>query len=472
MTADQGAQQRQEYLRFLESKRTRHKASGFKPKSLNEWLYPFQEHVVNWNCEMGRSADFEDCGLGKTLQQLAWSDAVHRHTNKPILLLAPLAVIRQTKREGDRFGIETKIVRSQEECVNGINVTNYDMLHKFDPSWFTGIVLDESSILKNYTGATRIRITEAFASTPYRLACTATPAPNDHLELGNHAQFLSVMDSNEMISRWFINDTMKAGGYRLKGHAVEDYWNWMSSWAVSITKPSDIGFEDGAFKLPPLHFHMETVEVDITKNAGDKLYRQADLSATSLHKEMRITAPDRAARVAELVNANPNVPWLIWVNTDYEADAVMAMAQSAPGFNPVEVRGSMKSEMKEERLAGFADGDFLHLVTKADIAGFGMNYQHCRHQAHCGVGYSYEKIYQGVRRSWRYGQIEPVHIHMVVAETEGPILESIQRKQRQHEDMQRAMATAMALHAPGRNNELADYNATQTVKLPDWMVTK
>ena len=456
-----------DYIQFLRSKRTRHQASGFKPKGLNKYLYPFQEHVVNWNCEMGRSADFEDCGLGKTLQQLAWSDAVNRHTNKPILLLAPLAVTRQTKKEGNRFGIETKIVRSQEECFNGINITNYDMLHKFDSSKFVGVVLDESSILKNYTGATRIRITEAFNKTPYRLACTATPAPNDHLELGNHAQFLSVMDSNEMISRWFINDSMKAGGYRLKGHAVEDYWNWMSSWAVSITKPSDIGFEDGNFKLPPLHFHMETVEVDITKDAGDKLYRQADLSATSLHKEMRITAPDRAQRVASLVYDNPNVPWLIWVNTDYEADAVMAMLPKA-----VEVRGSMKPEMKEERLAGFAEGAFPWLVTKADIAGFGMNYQHCRHQAHAGVGYSYEKIYQGIRRSWRYGQTQPVHINMVVAETEGPILESIQRKQRQHEDMQRAMVKAMSAASRPRNNELAGYNPTQTVKLPDWMVSK
>jgi len=396
--------------------------------------------------------------------QLEWAHRVVEHSDKPVLILAPLAVTQQTKEEGEKFGIDVQVVRDGSH-INGpaIYCTNYDMLKAFDPSMFGGVVLDESSILKSFTGATKNLICQSFDRTPFRLACTATPAPNDYLELGNHAQFLGVMDSSEMISRWFLNDSMKAGGYRLKRHAEHEYWRWVASWAKSLDKPSDLGYSDEGFILPPLDFIEHIVRVDQTEAAGDRLIRNVDLSGTGLHREMRLTAPYRADRVAELVASDPSEPWVIWCNTDYEADE---LRHRMPGA--VEVRGNEKPEAKEQKLNDFSHGRIHRLITKPSIAGFGLNWQHCARMAFVGLSYSFEQLYQAIRRTWRYGQTRRVQAHLVVAETEGAVLETIRTKQRQHERMKQGMVNAM--RQVELNIDGLDYFAPKAkVEVPSWL---
>jgi hypothetical protein len=330
-----------------------------------------------------------------------------------------------------------------------VNVANYEMLDHFDPEAFGGVVLDESSILKNFMGIVKQTLMGMFERTPFKLCCTATPAPNDHLELGNHAHFLGVMPANEMLMRWFINDTMQAGGYRLKKHAEADYWQWVCSWAVCMDKPSDLGFADDGYVLPPLVIEPHIVEVDNTDGAEDALFRSVTLSATTIHKEMRRTACERAARLAAIVNSDEERgAWLLWCNTNYEADAIRAILPEA-----VEVRGNDSVAVKERRLADFAEGRTRILLSKPGICGFGLNFQHCRNMAFVGLSYSYEQFYQALRRCWRYGQSKPVHAHVIYADTEGDVLLSIQRKQKDHLEMKSAMtdaARAVQLEVQGR----------------------
>jgi hypothetical protein len=416
------------YVDFLASKRVRPQSHGFEPPAeLNPSLKDFQEAIVRWALRLGRAAIFADCGMGKTLMQLAWADAVCRHTDGVVLILCPLSVAAQTHREGLKFGIETTVCRSQADVRPGINIANYEMLKHFDPEKFVGVIPDESSILKSFMGKTKRLILEAFRDTPFRLACTATPAPNDHLELGNHAEFLGVMPSTEMIMRWFAPDSMEAGSYRLKGHAERDFWRWVATWAVSLSKPSDLGFSDEGFELPPLNVELRVVEVDVTSHANGMLIRMPDLNATSIHKEMRLTAGDRAREVASLV-AQGDGPWVVWCNTDYEADAVRTVLPSI-----VEIRGPDSFKSKERKLLDFAEGRIDKLLSKPSVCGYGMNWQHCRNMAFVGLSYSFEDLYQAIRRSWRFGQKHAVNAYLVVAETEGPVLVAIMRKLADHE---------------------------------------
>lgn len=428
-----------EYAAFLASKRLAAPSVGIavNPADLNPALFPFQGDIVRWALEKGRAAIFADCGLGKTICQLEWGHQIHLATSGDVLILAPLAVGPQTKREGERFGIPVTICRSQKDVRPGINITNYEMLEHFDPSHFIAVVADESGILKNYMGKIKQAVVAAFRETRFRLACTATPAPNDHLELGNHADFLGIMPSNEMIMRWFINDTMAAGNYRLKHHGAADFWRWVSSWAISMSKPSDLGYPDGDFTLPPLNLHNHVVEVDQSINANGGLFRNAVLNATTMHREMRLTADDRAAKVAEIVNSSDGA-WLIWCNTNYEADAVRKLL---PGI--AEVRGSDSLAEKERKLNGFSNQEFPCLLSKSSICGFGMNWQHCHQVIFMGLSYSYEQFYQALRRCWRFGQKSPVEAHIVMAESEGDVLRVIERKQKEHEEMKRAMNEVM-----------------------------
>jgi hypothetical protein len=403
-----------DYSEFLERKRVAVVPVGFEPsRPINQRLFNWQQLIVRWAIKLGRAAIFSGCGTGKTGMQLEWASHVADYTSRPVLILAPLAVAHQTALEGGKFGIPVTVCRTRGDVRTGVNVTNYDMMHNFDPGAFSGVVLDESSILKNFSGTTKKRLMQAFEGTQYKLCCTATPAPNDYLELGNHAQFLDVMDSNEMISRWFINDTMQAGSYRLKKHAEQDFWRWVASWSVCLEKPSDIGYEDGGFQLPELRMHQHIVAVDHSRAAREgKLFRDAALSATTMHEEMRLTAVDRARKVAEIVLAEPNEAWTIWCNTNYEADALNEEIQGA-----VEIRGSDSVAVKERGLDGFSDGRIRVLVSKPSIAGFGMNWQHCARVAFVGLTYSYEQFYQALRRSWRFGQTRPVDVHVVIAES-------------------------------------------------------
>ena len=323
-------------------------------RPINPQLFDWQRRIVIRALKLGKSAMFEECGLGKTPQQLEWSKHVAEHTGGKVLILAPLAVTNQTVAEGRKFGIAARYCRHQADADMArerVIVTNYDMLKEFDPARFSGVVLDESSILKAFTGATKRMILDMFERTPFKLACTATPAPNDHLELGNHAQFLNVMKSNEMIQRWFINDTMQAGNYRLKKHAEKDYWEWVTKWAVCISKPSDIGYSDDGFVLPSLRLHSEAVAVDNTRafETGE-LFLNGAVSATAMWKEKAATAGDRCHRAREIVNGSLE-SWALWCDTNKEADLLIDLFPEA-----VEVRGSDSVRAKEENLTAFSDG--------------------------------------------------------------------------------------------------------------------
>lgn len=433
-----------DYERFLLNKIVGIQATGFDvdESQINPALFPFQRACVIWALKLGKAALFQECGLGKTLQQLEWAHHVAAHAERKVLILTPLAVAHQTVKEGQRFGIAARYCRSQadaESAPEAIIVANYDMLKSFDAEYYAGVVLDESSILKAYTGATKRAILAAFCHTPYKLACTATPAPNDHLELGNHAEFLSVMDSDEMISRWFINDTMTAGNYRLKNHAAKDFWRWVASWAVCIGKPSDLGYSDDGFILPELRLHEERVGVDHTRaQAEGMLFLDGTLSATAMWKEKRATSKDRCERARALVG-DTTEPVILWCDTNEEADRLQALFPDA-----VEVRGSDTPAAKEKKLTAFTDGEANVIITKPDIAGFGLNWQHCHRQVFVGVTYSFEKTYQALRRSWRFGQQEPVDAYLIYAESEGNIMQTIHEKQAAHAEMQRAMSEAMS----------------------------
>lgn len=457
-----------DYSEFIRSKKRTCKSFGFEAGRVNGSLFDWQQDVVRWAVRRGRAALFEECGLGKTLQQLEWARLVHEHTRGNVLIHCPVGVRQQTIREAEKFGIDcgVHVVDSMDDVNDGISVCNYEKLHKIDPSAFVGVVLDESSILKSYTGKTKQRLIESWSKTEYRLACTATPAPNDLMELGNHAEFLGVMPSNEMLSRWFINDTMKAGGYRLKGHAADDFWKWVASWAVAITKPSDIGGSDDGYELPELIRNEHVVE-EMPEPEPGMLFANYELSATNVHRQKRSSVRQRAAKVAELVASEPSEPWIIWCDTNYEADELRNMIPET-----ADIRGSDSPKDKESKLLAFSDGTVNRLITKPTVAGFGMNWQHCRRVAFIGLSYSYEQYYQAVRRCWRFGQTEPVHCHIVMAEGEHAITQANNRKATEHRRMTMSMADAMrdfssaALHG---ELEVESYAGKSELELPSWL---
>lgn len=455
------------YQNFLEMKRVKIKKSGFKVTSVNPYLFDWQQEVVKWALESGKAALFEECGLGKTLQQVEWAKHVQAYTKGSVLIVSPLAVAHQTVREAENIGVTVKYIRSQEEAGTGIYITNYDILNSFDGGLWAGVVLDESSILKAYTGATKRMILEMFEGVPYKLACTATPAPNDYLEMGNHAEFLNVMRSNEMIQRWFINDTMQAGGYRLKGHAAEDYWKWVTSWAVCISKPSDLGYAD-TFVMPKLVIKDEQVKVDHTQ-AFEKgqLFLDGTVSATDLWKEKRKTYRQRCERAAEIIGASRDY-WIVWCDTNEEADYLMELLPKA-----IEVRGSDSVKEKERKLSAFSDGKAKIIITKSEIAGFGLNWQHCHKMVFVGVTYSFEKTYQALRRSWRFGQNKDVTAYMISAESEGNVVKVLQTKELQHKNMQAAMNHAMKANGLGKTDHRAVMHYAEKVDMviPPWCVS-
>jgi len=440
-----------DYDSFIASKSRTVAATGFEPREITAPLFDWQKSVVRWAIRNGRAALFEDCGLGKTVQQLEWAHQVSEHTQAPVLILTPLAVAHQTANEAQKFGISAKVAKSQK-CVTagaGVWITNYEKLEHFAPEAFAGVVLDESSILKNFTGKTRIALTEAFIKTPYRLCCTATPSPNDYTEFGQHAAFLGICTPAQMLATFFVNDTFNTGDWRLKKHAEGAFWQWVASWACCVSKPSDIGFADDGYVLPGLEMHTELVDVDESADAGsEELFRHATLSATTMHAEMRRTSQARAERVASLVNGNRE-PWIVWCNTNDEADKLKAVIPDA-----IEVRGNESPEAKERKLDQFTDGKARVIITKPGIAGHGLNWQHCANVAFVGLSYSFEEFYQALRRSYRFGQTRIVNAYVVQAKTEGAILQTIQRKIAQHAKMQEQMKQASAVFAENRIKEL------------------
>lgn len=463
------------YQDLLAKKRISFTPRGFDNiPALHPDLFPHQRAATEFALMAGASAMFLDTGLGKSFAALEWGRVVVEKTNRPVLMLAPLAVGPQHEREAARFGIDAKYIREPSEMSGSrIYITNYERMKNFDSKLFAGVILDESSVIKSFSGQTTRDLIQAFSETPYRLCCTATPAPNDHTELGTHAEFLGVMSRQEMLARWFINDTANTGTWRIKGHAAADFWRWVASWARCVSLPSDLGFDDTGYVLPPISITEHVVNADRTIDAGEekkgklagqaRLFRMPDTSATSIHVEKRLTVEDRADLVAECIDSDPEQSWIVWCDTDYEADALMARIDDAK-----EVRGSLPLALKEERLDQFARGDLRVLITKPTIAGYGLNWQHCARMAFVGLSFSYENYYQAIRRCWRFGQARPVEVHIAMADTEAAIKRVIDRKADDHGAMKREMASAMKL-AVNSDRGKARYVPTKSVTIPNWL---
>jgi hypothetical protein len=428
-----------DYHAFIAAKGLSAERHGFEPGVLPARLFQHQRAAVEFALARGRAALFLDTGLGKSGCEAVFADEARRATGKPSLILTPLAVARQMQRECEAFGVEARVIREASDVFPGVNIANYERLPGLDPARFGGVVLDESSILKSFMGATKRALVAAFSDTPFRLAATATPAPNDHMELGTHAEFLGVMTPMEMLCRWFINDTSTASQeWRLKGHAAADFWGWVSSWARAASLPSDLGGDDAGFILPALHHQIHRVGVDLMQDTGGMLFRLPDHSATAVHAEKQRTLTERVGRAAELARAHDGAA-IVWCERDDES---AALTKAIPGA--IEVKGSMTADQKESALEDFTFGRARVIVTKPRLAGFGLNWQHARAQIFASISHSYEQYYQAVRRSWRFGQTGEVTAHIVLAETEEGIWRNVQRKAADHDRMKRAMSRAMA----------------------------
>lgn len=409
------------YVEFLARKISTLPTWGFdcSADDLPESLFGFQRHAVAWAVRRGRAAIFADTGLGKTRMQLAWADRMTTDDGRA-LLLAPLAVAQQTIREAARMGLDVRYAHDAGDITGRLSITNYDRLHLFDPAAFTAVVLDESSVLKDVTTKTRDALIAAFADTPYRLCCTATPAPNDLTELANHAEFLGVATRRNMLSTYFTTDLQR--GWRVRGHAEDAMWAWVAGWALACRRPSDLGYPDDGFDLPPLRLTPHLLPVN---DAPDGALFAVELGGVGGRaKVRRETMTARVARAVDLVRAEPGRPWLLWCGLNAEADA---LAAAIPGA--VNVHGSLDADTKAKYLLGFADGDYPVLITKPSVAGWGMNWQHCARMAFVGLGDSYEAYYQCIRRCWRYGQTRPVDVHIVLSDLEAQIAANVTRKE-------------------------------------------
>ncbi len=402
-------------------------------------LFPFQREIVAWALERDRSAIFADTGLGKAAMQLTW--AAHHADAGRILILAPLAVAQQTQREAQKFGIEgVAAVRHPGESNAPILITNYERLHLFADMPWHALVLDESSILKSVDSKTRDFLTRWAAPIRYRLCCTATPAPNDHTELGNHAEFLSVLTRAQMLGTYFVHDEQNVAvqRWRLKGHAHEAFWRWVAGWAIAVRRPSDLGYEDQGYRLPPLDVEYQWV-LD-GRDADEGRLFAVDAHTLEERRRARLSStPERVAACTAAVAAEPDEPWIVWCDYNREADA---LARAIPGA--VEIRGSHSPEEKERALVAFAEGRIRVLVTKPSIAGFGLNWQHCARMAFVGLSDSYEQWYQAVRRCWRFGQTRPVIVRVFASGAERVVVENVQRKAKEAEKMMEQITRYLA----------------------------
>lgn len=452
-----------DYLEFLQAKAYQHIDAGFDPGEMPEALKDFQRDCVAWACRRGRSAIFADTGLGKTLMQLAWAEQVEAKTNKPVLIAAPLCVAQQTVREGEKFGIGTKYMRAPEFSNPRIHVTNYEMLKNFDPDNYAGIVLDESSILKGMDGKMRRQITDFASTIPYRLSCTATPSPNDFMELGTQSEFLGIMSQVEMLATFFIHDGSDTSKWRLKGHGRSKFWQWLSTWSILIRHPKDLGYDATGYDLPPLNMVEHIVETGET----DGLFAKIAQGLSERNEARRNSIDLRVDKASELVNAMTG-PALVWCHLNEESEKLTNRIDNAH-----QVYGSMKPNEKESILLGFSEGDIMRLVTKPRIAGFGLNWQHCNQMVFVGLSDSWEAFYQAVRRCWRFGQDKPVTVNIVIADTEGAVLENIRRKQSQNDELGAEMAAIMRDYTiaeiKGASMEKADYLPIEEMKVPAWM---
>jgi len=452
----------EKYRAFIRSKSPHLQSHGFEPLPFGGMEKKHQSNALDFLIKKGKAAAFLDTGLGKSFIELEFARQCAQETKKPSLILTPLAVAGQMVREGRKFNIDARQIKEQHEVGSGIMVANYERLPKLDPTSFGAIILDESSILKSFGGRTRTLIIGAFKDTPYKLAATATPSPNDHMELGNHAEFLGIMRQQEMLSKWFINDTSTASqDWRLKGHAADDFWQWVASWSRCATLPSDIGGDDDGYILPEIDRHMHEVEADRSKDTQGMLFRIPEMSATSFHAEKRLTLRQRCEKAAEL--ANHDAPVTVWCETNEESAMLSKMISGSR-----EVRGDMTPDEKEKAILGFSDGDFRVIVTKPKLAGFGVNWQHCSHAVFASISFSYEQHYQAVRRSHRFGQTSRVRNDIVISDTERSIWEVINVKSKKHDEMKRAMSIAMGRAQSSAQIRVA-YDRPIDLEFPEWI---
>ena len=462
------------YQQFLDAKSIKGQPRGFEPViDMPSAIKPFQRDIVAWACRRGRAAVFAATGLGKTLQELSWAHQVAAHTQGRVLIFTPLAVAEQTVQEAVKFGIGGVAYAADEDDISSaITVTNYDRRHKFDLSKFAGIVLDESGILKDHASKTRIELTEACAATPYLFCGSATPAPNDWTELGQHSEFLGVMSAKEMLAMFFVHDgavraNEDAEEWRLKGHAQDEFWKWVASWSVMIRHPRDLGYEDPGYDLPPLNMHQITVASKMEPLPGEMFATEARTLQERIAAR-RHSVDDRVKAAADLVASKPDEPWLVWCNLNSEADALEKLI---PGS--VNVQGSDTADFKTTNLLGFCKGQPRILISKPSIAGRGMNYQHCANQAFVGLNDSFEQLFQAVRRCWRFGQARQVNAYLISSEAEGAVVANLMRKEKKYE----AMADAMASHmieltrtaVRGGRVSASKYDPNQGIKLPSWI---
>lgn len=461
------------YAAFIESKRIVTEPAGFEVErgALSPILFDWQKDIVQWACHRGRAAILADCGLGKTLMQLEWARLVNESTGRRVLVLAPLAVGAQTAREAGKLDLGVTLARTAGDMVGaeGVVVTNYERLHHFDAGMFDGLVLDESSILKDYSGKTRQAIQGFADRVPFRLACTATPAPNDLMEITNHSEFCGALRGKEIISLFFVaDDASLSRSYRLKRHAQTDFYSWLSTWAVAVRSPADLGYPVGDFALPPLHLHATVVDrAGIVED--DRLFA---IEAQTLQERQQARRESVGARVeafARKVEAERDEQWIAWCGLNAESEQ-LARAMKALGLTVAEVRGSDDPDFKEWALAAFALGDVQVLVTKPSIAGHGMNFQGCARMGFVGLSDSFEQYYQALRRCWRFGQRREVHAHVITAAAEGAVVGNVERKARGHELMMDGMVTAMGKLVFGREAEVSEpYEPEMKVIVPSWV---
>lgn len=456
-----------DYQAYIQGKSRNVAFTGLDCPPMPDGVFPHQVDLVSWALRKGRAAIFADTGLGKTLMELLWAQRVSQEGR--VLILAPLAVAHQITAEGDRWGVPCTYLR-EDIPTERIVVANYEMLSRFDPAQFAGVVLDESSILKAYTGKTRTEIIESFRDTPYRLAATATPAPNDFTELGNHTEFLGVKTRTEMLAEYFVHDGGSTQNWRLKGHARKAFWKWVATWGAVVRSPADLGHDASAYDLPELRMHDDVVPVDHEDaHRSGTLFLMDARTLSEQRATRRATLDKRVSRAAELVGTDR--PAVVWCELNDEGDA---LERAIPGA--VQVKGSDSPELKERMLAGFADGTHRVLVTKPSIAGFGLNWQHCNLMVFVGASHSYEQTYQAIRRCWRFGQTQEVDVHVIRAETERAIVANYRRKEADAKKMGEEMA-AMVLPSvrsavTGGRREWNEYDASVTMMVPDWIGTE
>lgn len=449
------------YQEFIDSKSIAVKAEGLKVNKtdLNPMLFDFQKDIVKWALAKGKAAIFADCGDGKTAMQLEWGEQIRKLTSGKVIIIAPLAVSQQTEREGKKFGIKVNICESQKDVISdAINITNYEKLGKFNADDFIAVILDESSIIKSYSGKIRNQIIEMFYKTPYKLACTATPAPNDYMELGNHSEFLGIMTRAEMLAMYFVHDGGQTSKWRLKGHAKSLFWKWLASWCVVLDDPKKLGYEIDGYDLPKLNIHEIVVDSSVSINET--------LSLTERRQARRDSLDLRCEKAAELVN-NSDDNWLVWCDLNDEANLANKLIKDS-----VNVQGSDSDTYKAKNMLDFASGDLKCLITKPKIAGYGMNWQICHKVIFLGLSDSFEAFYQAVRRCWRFGQKSDVDVYIIISYFEGAVLDNIQRKQDEADKMKQNLIeltkdiTKRELTATSRIT--SEYQPTIKMTLPKW----